>query len=149
MGNNPKGIKYKFLENIATGDVAFEVYGKDLPDLFSNITQATCAAMADPKSVEKKEIRMVKISTQKIEDLIYDYISEIVYYKDAETLLFPSAEIKIKRVGKNFRLSAKLFGEKINPQKHKLKEDIKSVTYHNLKAVKTPTGWKSTVILDI
>lgn len=142
-------MKYKFLPDIATGDIAFEAYGKNLSELFKNITEAVCASMANPKRVGCSEVRGFKLEAEKLEDLVYDYISEIVYLKDSEMLLFSKAEIRIEKEKKRQRVVATLFGEKIEPKKHELKEDVKSVTYHMLNVERSQKGWKATIILDI
>ena len=44
-------MRYRFLDDVATADLAFEAYGKDLPSLFTNAALATADAMANLKTV--------------------------------------------------------------------------------------------------
>ena len=50
---------------------------------------------------------------------------------------------------KNFELQAECRGDRINPEKQKLGNDIKAVTYHDFKVEQQKGGWKARVILDI
>ena len=43
--------KFRFLENIATADAAFEAYGKDLNELFESAALALFETMAETKSI--------------------------------------------------------------------------------------------------
>ena len=49
--NNDK-TKYKFLEDIAIADIAFEAYGKDLNELFENAALAIFELSADLDTVD-------------------------------------------------------------------------------------------------
>ena len=44
--------KYKFLEDIAIADIAYEAYGKDLNELFENAALAIFEFSADIKTIE-------------------------------------------------------------------------------------------------
>lgn len=140
--------RFKFLERIAIADIAFQAYGTTLEDLFASSAEALFTAMADLKTVEAKEEESIAMESDKLEDLIFDWLSELVYLKDARGLLFKSFEVKIEQDGK-FKLSAKIMGEKINPEKHGLKVDVKAVTYHMLEVKKTENLWSALVVLDV
>lgn len=144
-------MKYRFLENIATADVAFEAYGKTLEELFENCALALTAVMVDPKTVKPiSQVATFHISQPTIEDLLFKFLSELVYRKDTEQLLFLKLQVKIKKLDvEGWKLDADLWGEKIKPKKHKLRADIKAVTWHMFKIEKIKNGYKAQVILDI
>ena len=48
-------MKYKFLEDVALADIAYEAYGKDLNELFENAALAIFELSADMKTVEAKK----------------------------------------------------------------------------------------------
>lgn len=141
-------MKYKFLENIATADAAFEAYGKTLEDLFHNAALATLETMVDTKTVEAKVEKKISLQNEKLDNLLFDWLSEIIYYKDADALLFSKINVKIKK-NKLYKLHARISGEEINPNKHNLRSDVKAVTYHMFELSKKDDGWYCIVILDI
>ncbi|MBI4149726.1 archease [Candidatus Woesearchaeota archaeon] len=136
--------KYKFFDDIATADAAFEAYGKDLPELFTNAALATFSVMADLKKVAPKAKKKIVLKNPKAEGLLFDFIQELIYLKDAEYMLFSKFTVKVA----DGKLTATAFGEHINPEKHQLLTDVKAMTLHMYSVQQTKSGWKAFIILD-
>ena len=141
-------MKYKYLEDIATADLAFEAYGKDLKELFTNAALATADAMANLKTVSLTEKRVINLKNKEIYGLLFDFLSEIIFLKDSDYMVFNKFDVKLKE-GEIYELEAVVYGEKINPEKHELKMDVKAVAMHMFEVNKTKGGWKALVVLDI
>ncbi|MBN1385926.1 archease [Candidatus Woesearchaeota archaeon] len=139
-------MAYKYIEGITRADVAFEAYGKTLEQMFSSAAQAVEEVQVDVSRIQGSETREIKLENEDIEKLLFDFLSELVYYKDAEQLVFSKFDIKIKD---GYTLKGKLTGEKIDFQKHNPKVDVKAITLHMFKVEKTDSGWKCFVIADI
>ena len=95
--------KFNFLDGLTEADYAFEAFGKNLNELFENAALAVMSAQAELKTVKIKEKREVKLKNKKIDALLFDFLQEILYYKDAEVLIFCKAKVKIRKV-KSFDL---------------------------------------------
>ncbi len=141
-------MPYRFLEDIATGDAAFEAEGRTLEELFREAAIATFEVMVDTKGVEAKIIRKIELKNEAIDDLLFDWLSELIYLKDAEAVLFCKFNVNIKK-NDTYELKASVFGENINQQKHSLRSDVKAVTYHMFEVKKTEENWTARIILDI
>lgn len=142
-------MSYKFLEDIAIADVAFEATGKTLEELFESAALAvTNTQVKDLKSVKQKVGKEIKVESDSIEMLLFNFLQELIFYKDAELLLFSKFDIKIIEE-KKYKLKGKAYGEKLNMKKHELLVDVKAVSLHNFKVEKTTKGWKADVILDV
>ena len=141
-------MKYRFLEDIATADIAFEAYGKDLSELFTNCGLALSETMVDIKNVGHTLKWQVENANKKLEGLLFDFLSELVFLKDKEAVVFSGFNVNITEDG-GYLLKADVFGEKIDHTKHQLKVDIKGVTMHLLKVEKGKEGYKAMVVLDI
>jgi SHS2 domain-containing protein len=63
-------------------------------------------------------------------------------------LIFKTVKVAIAK-NKAYALVADLKGEKIDPKKHKLGNDLKAVTMHKFSVEETPKGWKCLVVIDI
>lgn len=138
-------MKYKFLDH--TADVMFQAFGRSLNELFENSALATEATMIDLKEIKQDIKRKVNLKNMSIETLLYDFLSELLYFKDAELLLFSKIKVEIKK--KNiYYLKAILSGEKLN-EKHSQKVDVKAVTFHKFEIRKRAKDYAATVILDI
>ncbi len=141
-------MPYRFLEDIATGDAAFEAEGRTLEELFREAAVATFEVMVDTKGVEPRITREVELKNEAVDGLLFDWLSELVYMKDAEAVLFSKFNVNIKK-NDAYELRAKASGENINQQKHILRSDVKAVTFHMFEVKKTEENWTARVILDI
>jgi SHS2 domain-containing protein len=137
--------KYKVLENVAIADIAFETYGKDLNELFENTALAIFEETTNLNKVEEKKKKEIKLKAENIEDLLFDFLSEILFLKDKDSFLFKTSKVNIKK----FSLTAELKGEPINREKHELRNDIKAITLHMFKLEKTKEGFKATIVVDV
>jgi len=141
---------YKYLEELAYADVAFEATGKTLDELFESAGLAVTGIMVqDRKKLEAKVKREVKKQAETIEKLLFDFLDELIFLKDAEQLIFGKFEAHVKGKEGAYELIATLSGEKINPKKHQLIVDAKAITMHQFEVKKTKEGWKAQVVVDV
>lgn len=136
-------MKYRFLDH--TADVLFEAEGKTLEELFMACALATEETQVKLAGVEQKESRKIIIEKEDIEMLLFEFLQDIIFYKDSEELLFSKFNIKIN----GNKLECEAWGEKINPKKHDLNVDVKAVTLHQFEVKQENGVWKARVILDI
>jgi SHS2 domain-containing protein len=143
-------MPYKFLEEIGIADIAFEATGRDLPELFMAAADATMNVMIDNlDAIEPRETRHIELVNDKLDMLLFDFLQEFVYFKDAERLLLRVQEALIHENGGKFSLKAKTAGEPLDSARHHQRADVKAVTLHDFSVEKQDDGWKATVLLDI
>src|SRR3989338_307156 len=65
MNRNNDKRKYRFLENIAIADIAYEAYGKDLNEMFENSAMAIFELSANLKTVEAKKKTEFELENKK------------------------------------------------------------------------------------
>ncbi|MEK6856599.1 MAG: archease [Nanoarchaeota archaeon] len=140
-------MKYKFLDH--TADVMFEAYGKNLNEVFRNSALAVFDVQCNLKNVRSKIKKKIKLKNSVVGDLLFDFLEELIYLKDAKYLLFGKFDVKIKETKGEYILDVIAYGEKINPKKHELKTDVKAITLHEFFLKKVKDGWKCKVLLDI
>ena len=141
--------KYKILEDIAIADIAIEAYGKNLDELFGNSALAIFEESADINKIDVKEKKTIKLGAKNIGDLLFDFLSEILFLKDTYSMIFKKATIKISKKTDGYSINAELFGEKIDAKKHELRNDIKAITLHMFSVEKTKEGYKALVVVDV
>ena len=143
-------MPYKFLEEIGTADIAFEATGRDLPALFVAAADATMNVMIDNlDAIELRETRQIELSNDQIDMLLFDFLQELVYFKDARRLLLRAREMQIDQKGEAYFLKAKVAGEQLDDTRHQQRADVKAVTLHGFSVQKHDDGWKAKVLLDI
>ena len=143
-------MPYKFLEDVGTADIAFEATGRDLPELFTAAADATINVMIDNlDAIEPREARQIELSNDNVEMLLFDFLQELIYFKDAERLLLRARETQIDQKGEAYFLKAKVAGERLDNTRHQQRADVKAVTLHGFSVEKFEGGWKARVLLDI
>ena len=119
-------MKYKLLEH--TADAMVEVYGKDLDERFENAAYAMFDQITDLSKVASKGELKVVMSGETREQLLVDFLQELLFVHDTEDLVLTEFEVKID--GKT--LEAVVRGEKFDEKKHTKRSVVKGVTYHRL-----------------
>ncbi|MBF2005962.1 archease [Chlorogloeopsis fritschii PCC 9212] len=143
-------MPYEFLEDIATADIAFRATGKDLAELFKAAGDATINTMIENlDAIEPKETRNISLENDALDLLLFNFLQELIYYKDSEQILLRTKEIQFDDKDSNHYLTAVLQGEKLDSDRHHQRVDVKAVTLHLFQLEKTQDGWMSMIILDI
>lgn len=144
-------MPYTFLEDASTADVAFEAYGKTLSELFESAGMALADTMVeDAGKLKRTTTKVIGIDAPDIELLLFNFLQELIFYKDAELLLFGGFRFDaLESSGGEWRLHAEAYGEEIDPEKHDLIVDVKAVALYHFSVEETAEGWRATVILDV
>ncbi len=143
-------MPYEFLEDVATADIAFRAWGKDLEETFIAAADATMNVMVEElDSIQPRERRKFKLENEALDMLLFNFLQELIYYKDAEKLLLRVNQVEIRKKDQDHVLEALAQGEKLDPGRHRTRVDVKAVTLHRFHLEKTDQGWKVFVILDI
>lgn len=141
-------MSYKFFEDVAVADVAFEASGSTLGEMFESAAEAVTNTMVkDLDSVEGKVKKKIKLKSDDLEKLLFNFLEEIVFYKDSEKLLLSKFSVEID--SEKLELSCMAEGEELDMKKHELLADVKAVTMHNFKVEGKEGDWKAYVILDV
>jgi SHS2 domain-containing protein len=141
---------YRYLEGIATADVAFEAWGATKEEAFLAAADATLNTMVEEiRAVSPREHRVVSVTAASLDLLLFELLQELVYHKDADRLLLRVRGLRIEETGSGYLLHADATGETIDPDRHPLRADVKAVTLHRLSVEETPSGWRAVVVLDV
>jgi SHS2 domain-containing protein len=143
-------MPYRYIEEEATADIAFEATGEDLSELFKSAGDAVLNVMvANLESVRLTEARSVELDNEALDLLLLDFLQDLIFYKDAEQLLLRANKVEIQKSGEIWHLSSIWQGEQIDPTRHHCLVDVKAVTLHDFRLEQVANGWRAHVILDI
>jgi SHS2 domain-containing protein len=140
---------FRFLEEIALADIAFEAEGESVEEVFRGATQALLESMANPTTVSGGWERAIELSDVDPSALLFDWLSEVVYWKDAAGVVFREAPLILRREGDVWLLRARLIGAPVDQQAQELHADVKGVTKHLYEPKPTGGCWKVRVVLDV
>ncbi|HXK60034.1 MAG TPA: archease [Acidobacteriota bacterium] len=143
-------MPYQFLEDTATADIAFEASGQTLEEVFIASAEATLNVMIeDLETVRPVEERDISLSDTSLEMLLFNFLQEVIFYKDAEQLLLRTSNCRIEESADGFHLTASGRGERLDPARHSQRVDVKAVTLHQFRLEQLDRHWRAHVILDI
>jgi len=140
--------KFEFLEH--TADVYVAAYGKDLAEAFENAALAMFEVMTDVDKVKAKVEDYAEIEAEDEYALLYTWLEDLLIKFEIKEMLYSKFNVlNIEKTANGFRLKAKIFGEKFNPNKHVQKVVVKAVTYHRMEIIKEREKVTLRFILDI
>lgn len=140
--------RYEVLEDVALADCALEIEGRDLNDLFETAATALAELMVDPATIETTAERRIALSADKVDLLLYDWLSELIYRKDRDREVFPETRVRVGGDGP-FSLEADVRGGVIDRSRTALRADPKAVTLHRFAVIAVDGGWRARLVIDI
>ena len=139
-----RGKKFRFLDH--TADLGILVFGGDLEELFTNAGEAFFTIITDLRRVRESTERIIRVESTNLEDLMVNWLGELLYLHDVDGLLFRSFSIDELRDG---TMKARARGEAFNEGRHVIKTEIKAVTYHQIEVKEEKGRWRARIIFDL
>jgi SHS2 domain-containing protein len=133
-----------FEEISHTADVKIRVRAPTLEALFSETLNAMMQIIygEDRKGCIHKNIQ---IESSGNESLLADFLSEVLFISEVESLVFSDADIKIN----GLHLSAELTGEQFDPVRHSGGSEVKGISYSGLEITNDTNGYMLDIIFDV
>ena len=143
-------MPYRYIDNIALADVAFEAWGATESELFSSSADALLHVMVENiDAVEMSESLVIQCEAASLDMLLFHMLEELVYYKDADQLFLRLERCEFRSCDSGMILRAHAAGERIDSARHNLGVDVKAITFHRFKVEHTSDGFRATVVLDV
>ncbi len=143
-------MPYRFIDDIATADIAFEAFGATLEEVFAAAAEALLDAMLNnPEALDIAKRENLILEAESAEMLLFDFLQELVFLKDRDQALLRAEKVIVAPHGDSYRLQAVLSGERLDYARHDLVVDVKAVTMHQFKLVPAENGWQARVVVDI
>lgn len=142
MGERMK--PFRFIDDL-TSDVMFEARGKTLNEIFESAAMALFSVITQLNRVRHKKSVMVNVRGLDLEDLMFNWLQELITLVDTEEMFFSKFEVSVDENKKT--LQAKCYGEEAKANKSGTV--VKAVTYYKFRFEKTKNGYLANVSLDI
>ena len=127
-------------------ELAVKVTGGSQADLFANSAFALFDVISDVEKIEIKERLPLEVEGADRDDLLVNWMRELLYlYQGSGYLL---KEFVIREV-KDTSLKAEVCGEKVDPDRHEIKQEIAAVAYHQSRMTKTGNQWTAQLIFEV
>jgi SHS2 domain-containing protein len=134
---------FEFLEH--TADEGIRAFAPDLRGLLEAAARGMFAVIAEPTRVEPRVERRLEVEAASREELLHDWLERLNALHQIEGELYGEFEIELC----GLRLRALVRGEPLDPERHRLRVEIKAVTWHDLAVRETGEGLEATVLFDL
>ncbi|NPU85626.1 MAG: archease [Syntrophaceae bacterium] len=138
---------YRIIDH--TADLGIEVSGNTPEDVLARAAEALFDLLAERDGIREAESRVIRVDGEDPADLLVNFLRECLYLYSGEGFLIRTARV---RIGEKTTLEAELRGEPYDPGRHRIRMEIKAVTWHCASLEEMPggpAGWKGRVIFDV
>jgi SHS2 domain-containing protein len=128
-----------------TADQGIVVFGQTQAKLFENAAWALTHLLTDPARLFGKKRKEIEVTGEDMTDLFINFLRELLALFTCEGMFVHSCRIMSLN---ETRLTAKLGLDPYDSARHKVRAEIKAVTYHGATLTKTEKGHEARVIFD-
>jgi len=137
-------MRMSFEEISHTADVKIRVHAPTLEALFSETFKALMQVMYGTDRA-RGILREIRVESSDIESLLADFLSDVLFVSEVESLVFSDACISID----GLRLTAELTGEPFDPLRHSGGSEVKGISYSGLAIMHEANGYMLDIIFDV
>lgn len=137
-------MRYRLLDH--TADLAIQVFGTDLKELFANAAEAMFEQILDTSTVQGREQTGIEVTGTDWPDLMVNWLKELLFLWNGREMLVKTTDILSLR---EYNLAAKVTSDPYDPDRHVIDSEIKAVTYHQIEVMSGPRGWESRIVFDV
>jgi len=133
-----------------TADIALQVTGKDLEDLFRTASDGWRQLTVGEMRVNQKLKRNLNLNAESLEELLVECLSELNYLFMSKQWLYGKYDkLQIYDEAPGFKLIAVIRGESLKNIPYQIETEIKAVTFHQLQVKKVKQGYETIIVFDI
>jgi SHS2 domain-containing protein len=129
-----------------TADLGVEISAASVDETYATAAFALFDLLADLSTVRAGITREITVEGEDPADLLVNFLREALYLWNGEGFLIKTCSV---REAAPQRLKALLRGERFDPVRHRIKQEIKAVTYHQASVCETEKGWVAKVVFDV
>lgn len=126
-------------------DVGIKAQADSLDIAFEEAAIGLIAIVTDPAQISPAECMQIECKAENLEMLFFEWLSAIVYEISTSRMLFSKFEVSIN----DLKLSAKMWGERIDFIKHDPAVEPKAVTFNQLAVTEKDGKWTVQCVIDV
>ncbi len=139
---------FKVLEH--TADEYIMAYGSNLEEALESAALAMFEVMTDTKTVEPRDKSRIEAEAGDEAGLLYAWLESLLVRFSAEGRLYSKFKVdKIERRNGALYLSATIWGEEYDSEKHPSKTDVKAITYDRMEILRGKDRVTVKFVLDV
>jgi SHS2 domain-containing protein len=84
-----------------------------------------------------------------LQELLYTWLEFVMLKYDTERFIMPFSRVKVLKDGSGYSLTGSIGGEPFDAGRHRIKREVKAVTYHAMEVERTARGYVVRFLLDL
>ncbi len=141
-----KKMVYEYLDTI-TGDAEFVVRSETLGGLLAEAGKALVGLMYNLEKIEPVKTLEITVKGEDPEELLYNWLSEILFIQDTENVFFKDFNVNISETKRSIVATGLGRGQPGDPSL--VEAYVKAISLHNFYVKKTNVGWEARVTVDL
>jgi len=137
-------VYYRLIDH--TADFGLHIMGADPRDLFTKAGLAMFDVLTDVATLKGLDSQTIRIDGDGWPDLMVNWLRELLYLWAGEEKLVHS--IHIEQINET-AVAAQVAYDVFLPEHHRIKNEIKAVTYHQIQVKPVGSGWEARIIFDV
>jgi len=130
-------------------DIAIRGIGNSYEEAFCEAARAMFSVMVELADVKPVGEVKIEVKAKNMEELFVEWLNELLSEASLSNVLFSKFEAEIERENEGFVLRGTAYGEKIDPERHKLKTEVKGATYSGLKVAEENGKFIAQCVVDV
>ena len=127
-------------------DIGVRGIGETLAEAFEQAAIAMAAVICSQEKIKPVKCVEITCHAPDVELLFADWLNAVIYEIATRSMLFGRFEVAIE--GND--LTAKAWGETVDPDKHELAVEVKAATYTELKVYQnSQSNWIAQCVVDV
>jgi len=127
-------------------DIGVRGFGASVEEAFEQAAVALTAVVANASRIRRLESVEVHCTAPDVEVLFVSWLNAVIYEMAVRRMLFSGFQVTTS----GCFLTGKLFGEKVDPERHQLAVEAKGATFTALKVIRQQDGrWLAECVIDV
>jgi len=129
-----------------TADLGLRTWGSGVGELYTNAARGMLSLAVDPETIRPGQQREWTVTGKDNVELLFEYLREILYQLNVSRVIWNP--LRVEEAGEG-RLRAVVSEDPIDEQHHRLRHEVKAVTYHGMTIEQTNDGWVAEAVFDV
>ena len=131
-------------------DVGFRATAESLDGVFCEAGRALFSLMFTIEAIRAQAEYRIALSAPSLEELLVEWLSELLAQKDLTRLVFSRFELVISGdATSGFSAVGSAFGEELDRKRHQAGTEVKGISYLGLDVRQRDGIWAAQVVVDV
>lgn len=130
-------------------DAYVEAYGSTLSEVYANAAYGLTDVVVDAERVDTRFSKNLEVRGYDLINLLYNWLEAVLLEMQVEQNVYRKFSTQILKEDDSWIIRAECVGERLVPEKHHPKVEVKAVTYHLMEVVEEGNRYVARFLLDL